>query len=810
MIPDGVENGQQVIHAGGSCWSDLPIHMSMVHAFLSGRNQDVSWGDMISPVFAGEKMAYPFLPDFHAAIMVKLGSSMRSGFLFPGFLLAVSFFVLLFLMALRVTKSRIAGVFAILLTIGAGGMGGVNIFFRELANANGNIFSALAATIPNDTAQNDVSGDGKVFWFAFLPHVLMPQRGANFAYPMALLVLLLVWQATDTTRAASASTNPAQRRSLLMHAAAFAAALPLVQAHCFIALGIMIGVFFVLDAHKWLADLRLLGGWIAAGLVAVCVGGPQMMLFRGQVERGHGGNFMKQGWIYKNHDFGRSPPLTPEPLGSIVGFFRFWWMSLGPALPLFLLAVALYGYDVFRAFVFAVALKRRGATAYDAFVRSITGVSAAALAAALADAPADAKKSDDASASASASASGSARNRRVGAGSSASMLYAEDHFDKYAVKTHSAASASAGLGLFNNGSGADTTLVEHLWCLSLQQLPTLIADVISDPTLLNITALDRIAAPLNELTINGRALDSLKLACAAFAVFLVGNYINFQPWDRDNCKLFYIWVFVASMLTGALFAAPLEFLLGLAPGSARVVQLTGAGTELVLRVGAAGNAGAKAKDERSEVPAGAAEVGSVRKWSARSLATGLSLSLLAVVPLQTATGLFMVKREFGLFHVLSDHDQIDMGKYIRENVPPRSVVLHRDTHITPSGLLAGRTSLLAYNGWMWSHGYNYYERDRDRNHVLANMLKDSDSETYNVLRRWGVRYVVGEWTPRHNRPRQQEWEEAKKRKEANPSDNSIVVPRFDPDLYLDGMLRRVFTAGRYELFVVEGYGFPPT
>lgn len=27
---------------------------------------------------------------------------------------------------------------------------------------------------------------------------------------------------------------------------------------------------------------------------------------------------------------------------------------------------------------------------------------------------------------------------------------------------------------------------------------------------------------------------------------------------------------------------------------------------------------------------------------------------------------------------------------------------------------------------MSSHGYNYYERDRDRNHILANILKDSD------------------------------------------------------------------------------------
>jgi hypothetical protein len=110
---------------------------------------------------------------------------------------------------------------------------------------------------------------------------------------------------------------------------------------------------------------------------------------------------------------------------------------------------------------------------------------------------------------------------------------------------------------------------------------------------------------------------------------------------------------------------------------------------------------------------------------------------------------------------------------------------------------------------MWSHGYNYYERDRDRNYVMANALKDSDNDAYNLCRRWGVRFLLGEWIAKHHRPKQQEWEEAKARKEANPQDESIVVPNFDPDAFLDGQLRRVFSAGRYDIYEVQGYGFAP-
>lgn len=59
----------------------------------------------------------------------------------------------------------------------------------------------------------------------------------------------------------------------------------LSQAHSFIGLGMLIGTYFLLDAHKWLADPRLLGAWIAAGVVALVIGGPQIAMFSTQVRR---------------------------------------------------------------------------------------------------------------------------------------------------------------------------------------------------------------------------------------------------------------------------------------------------------------------------------------------------------------------------------------------------------------------------------------------------------------------------------------------------------------------------------------------
>jgi hypothetical protein len=109
----------------------------------------------------------------------------------------------------------------------------------------------------------------------------------------------------------------------------------------------------------------------------------------------------------------------------------------------------------------------------------------------------------------------------------------------------------------------------------------------------------------------------------------------------------------------------------------------------------------------------------------------VSLALLCGVPFALfflcCSGLLLLRREYTLYHVMLDedqvsvryaqqqkrvrykrHPQIEVGRWIRENTSPKAVFLHKDIHITPSGSLAGRPTLIAYNGWMWSHGYASY------------------------------------------------------------------------------------------------------
>lgn len=77
-----------------------------------------------------------------------------------------------------------------------------------------------------------------------------------------------------------------------------------------------------------------------------------------------------------------------------------------------------------------------------------------------------------------------------------------------------------------------------------------------------------------------------------------------------------------------------------------------------------------------------------------------------------------------------------------------------------------------------------------------------------MLYKWGVRYVLGEWLPLHFRPSEAEAEErAIARRTAATDEEREALPDlpFDPDVFLEGSLRRVFRAGRFDLLQVQGY-----
>ncbi len=220
------EEADGSVMTGGSTWADLPIHLHFANAFLYGRNRAVYFHGMHSPIFAGELMQYPFLPDFHAAFLVKAGATMRSAMWLPGILLFVSCVALLFLLTRRVVGglrqkfANIEGVLAVCFVLFAGGFAGIALLMDKGYEP-----------IVNSTLDpiQDHPDKRNVVWFGFISHVMLPQRGATFAYPLVIFILLLIWVAVSQSAVASSVLPRGDYIRMMITAGVLAGSLPLIQ-----------------------------------------------------------------------------------------------------------------------------------------------------------------------------------------------------------------------------------------------------------------------------------------------------------------------------------------------------------------------------------------------------------------------------------------------------------------------------------------------------------------------------------------------------------------------------------------------------
>ena len=58
----------------GTTWADMPFHLNIISSFLYGANVDATvFRPLASVFYSNTSLAYPFLPDFHAAYNVAAG-----------------------------------------------------------------------------------------------------------------------------------------------------------------------------------------------------------------------------------------------------------------------------------------------------------------------------------------------------------------------------------------------------------------------------------------------------------------------------------------------------------------------------------------------------------------------------------------------------------------------------------------------------------------------------------------------------------------------------------------------------------------
>lgn len=174
------------------------------------------------------------------------------------------------------------------------------------------------------------------------------------------------------------------------------------------------------------------------------------------------------------------------------------------------------------------------------------------------------------------------------------------------------------------------------------------------------------------------AKNELKIFYLPFlGLFLISNLIIFQPDDYDNMKIMLFWFLLSCLLIANLFQQILN------------------------------------------------------RFSLKGLFIIIPIFLLLIV-----TGVLSVYRESYTKWLMFSNEDIKVAEFIKENTPKDSIFLTSDKHNHLVPCLAGRKILMGYRGWLWTHGIDYRQREKD---VLT--MFSGKIGAKNLIENYGIDYV---------------------------------------------------------------------
>ncbi|MCX6767752.1 MAG: hypothetical protein NTY90_03430 [Candidatus Micrarchaeota archaeon] len=167
------------------------------------------------------------------------------------------------------------------------------------------------------------------------------------------------------------------------------------------------------------------------------------------------------------------------------------------------------------------------------------------------------------------------------------------------------------------------------------------------------------------------------------AIFVVANAFSFQPWQWDNIKILVYWFAATAVVVAAWLVRAWE------NGIPRV----------------AGGKAAKA-------------------------------AVAVLLVLMVLTGALSICREAGLSWKMFGAEDVTLAEWVEANTPPDAIFLSSDQHNSFLAL-SGRKTVMGYRGWLWSHGINYAQREKDVMEMFA-----GGPRAMELLGKYGVGYAA--------------------------------------------------------------------
>lgn len=285
-------------HTTPYTYGDLAFHTTIIKYF--GQQTRFS---LDHPLVLEQSIKYPFLLDFHSALLVRFGLSLQLTLILVGILSCASILVLLYSLCAQMSKSSWTTWWASGLYFLNGGLGWLLLF-----NGRENwpqLFSRLQA-LPIDYTNSEPN---QLFWTNVVTTHILPQRGFMFGLAITLLFLLIFQHLWKNKKMATAP---------LMALSTIIGLLPLFHTHSFL---------FLLPLFGWLlgwAYYTKKVGFKDAGLVllpAVVLGTGQLVY---QLSSNHTSLQLQLGWLAN---------------GNWAGF---WLQNMGLELIILLILPAMY------------------------------------------------------------------------------------------------------------------------------------------------------------------------------------------------------------------------------------------------------------------------------------------------------------------------------------------------------------------------------------------------------------------------------------------------------------------------------------
>jgi len=160
--------------------------------------------------------------------------------------------------------------------------------------------------------------------------------------------------------------------------------------------------------------------------------------------------------------------------------------------------------------------------------------------------------------------------------------------------------------------------------------------------------------------------------------FIVPNMVKLAPWIWDNVKVLFYWWIVSAPLVALLLA---------------------------------------------------------HLWEGNAWNRGLAASLFILLTLAGGLDVFALVTRQGEYQEF-DRDGVTFAEMIKQQTPPRAMILHAPIHNTPV-FLTGRRSLMGYPGHIWTHGIDFGQREADIRKIYS-----GSPDAANLLSKYGVDYVV--------------------------------------------------------------------